>query len=93
MRDAYHNEDPFNQPTMALCEAKMNVRLREKEQLAEDGSGSWPFQAGAKLLDLHSQVDPKTLNGWKKECNIAHDFEEARDEDDLFSLDVKMKIE
>ncbi len=52
MRNAYHNIDPFNQPTMAICEAKMNVWLREQEQLAADGSGSWPCQAGAKLRDL-----------------------------------------
>jgi hypothetical protein len=72
---------------MAICEAKMNVWLREQEQLAADGSGSWPCQAGAKLRDLHSQVDPKTLNGWKKECRIAHDVEKAQDEGDLLSLD------
>ena len=47
----------------------------------------WPFQDGAKLRDLHSQVDPKTLNGWKKEFNFAHDIEEAQDDDVLFSLD------
>jgi hypothetical protein len=65
MRDAYHNEDTFNQPTMAFCEAKMTLWLCEQEQLAVDGSGtsSWPFQAGAKLRDLHSQVDQKSLNG------------------------------
>ena len=28
MRDAYHNEDPFIQPTIAFCEAKMNVFTR-----------------------------------------------------------------
>ena len=87
MRDAYDNIDPFNQPTMAICEAKMNVWLREQEQLAADGSGFWPCQAGANLRDLHSQVDQKTLNGWKRECNMAHDVDEAQDDADLFSLD------
>jgi hypothetical protein len=87
MRDAYHNIDPFNQPTMAICEAKMNVWLREQEQLAADGSGFWPCQAWANLRDLHSQVDQKTLNGWKRECNMAHDVDEAQDDADLFSLD------
>ena len=53
---------------------------------SRNSCGTWPFQAGAKLRDLHSQVDP-TLNGWKKECSIAHDVEEAQDEGDLFSLD------
>ena len=87
MRDAYHNIDPFNQPTMAISEAKMNVWLREQEQLAADGSGFWTCQAGANLRDLHSQVDQKTLSGWKRECNMVHDVDEAQDDADLFSLD------
>jgi hypothetical protein len=36
---------------------------------------------------MHSQVDQRTLNGWKKEYNMAHDVEKANNEADLFSLD------
>jgi hypothetical protein len=94
MRDAYHNEDPFNQPTMAFCEAKMNVWLREQEQLAADGSGTWPFQAGAKLRDLHSQVDHgRLLTAGRRNVTWRMMLTKLRTRLICFHSMMKMKIE
>ena len=93
MRDAYHNIDPFNQPTMAICEAKMNVWLREQEQLAADGSGFWPCQAGANLRDLHSQVDQKTLNAGRGNVTWRMMLTKLRTMLICFHSMMKMKIE
>ena len=93
MRDAYHNEDPFNRPTMAFCEAKMNVWLREQEQLAADGSGTWPFQTGAKLRDLHFKSIRRLLTAGRRNGTWRMMLKKLRTRLIWFHLIMKMKIE